>query len=313
MPLSLNIKTFGKKDQFRLAPEELVNCFSSFTGRKERNPQDIQEMVESLLANDQINPITYRKEDGKVVVVTGHTRILAGVEINKRRLVGFRFNDKNEKVEVQYGLESPDVPFLLKADFMSLNSIDGMFSTFVENDGDGRKSLTAVDIAYFIETVSLATKMTDTQIAEKLGKPQSWASQHRTVAELDPATKAEISGGNMSLSVAGTVAAIKSVADRAAVISHVKHENNGVISGPAVTLAIEQLGVETSKPIGRSAKVVKGWMNKAINSVPDGDPRQKFLLVFSDFTKGILPESDLDTAFEALMPVESETEMSATV
>ena len=82
MPIKLSVETHGKKDVFAFDPRDLVKNFGAYTGRKERTDAQIDAMVETLLADGQIEPFLYRKGfDGEPIPITGHTRILAAVRI----------------------------------------------------------------------------------------------------------------------------------------------------------------------------------------------------------------------------------------
>lgn len=268
------VETFGKTDVYRFNPCELVPRFSAYTGRKVRSEEAIERMALSLLALGQEQAFLYRKgEDGGPIPVSGHTRILAAARITEQRR----------------GMYSPEQPFLLRGEFRQMSADEALFHTFAENDEDSRTPLNAVDIAYFIRTVSETCGLTDAQIAEKMGKDPSWVSRHRKVLDLDHATQDAISAGRIKLSTAvGTLHKLPS-ATRAEVIA----KSNG--SGPSVAKAAREAGLMAP----RSDADFKGWVRETAQKVP---PRgQAVLQSILDWRAGKVSTEELTDMFVSLV------------
>lgn len=281
------VTTLGKVDTLKFNPTELVPNFAAFTGRKARTEAQIEAMAASLLLNGQIENFLYRKGfKSEPIPVTGHTRILAAARITREGRTGAN--------GVKYSLENP---FVVRGDFRQLNEVEAMFVTFAENDEDTRTKLNDVDIALFIRTVSDTTKLTDSEIATKLGKLPAWVSTHRTILDLDPDSQDAIASGEVKMGAVANLAAIEP-AKRAAARAKAK-ENGGKVTAPALAKAAAELGAETNKVLKRTDAEAKAWLNGAIERTPAG-PVNAFLFGMKDFRNGVITAAELDALLDVL-------------
>jgi hypothetical protein len=299
--IKFSTETYGKKDAPRFLPADLKKNFAKYTGRVTRTDEQIEDMVQSLLAGGQKVPITVRRGDGeKAVPVTGHTRILAADIINKKKLKGWRLDlATGTETEIAYG---PDNPFLLDAMFQPMNEAEALFASFIENAT--RKDLTDTDYVLFLQVVE-PCGLTDAQIAKKLGKPASFISNRRKVLELDVDSQKELATGGMKFDAVHTVAKI-ATKDRKAVIAKAKADSpNGRATASGIAKAASAIGAAVSGPIKRTDADVKKWIDETIENTPAG-PAQKFLFGLKDYRAGVIDSDELNELFLAVYEVEVE-------
>ena len=294
----VGVDVTGKTDTYRFNPLQLVKRFAAYTGRKQRLQADIERMAQSLLINGQEQAFTYRKGfDNGPIPITGHTRLLAAALISEKGMT-------SPKTGITYSVEQP---FLLRGEYVQMNEVDAMFHTFAENDGDSRTALNDVDIAYFIQAIAESTGLNDTQIAEKMGKKQSWISTHRAVLDLDFATQQLIINRELKFGSVPTVAAINP-AVRPAVLAKAKADNNGKLTDPAIKKAARALKSDTNKPLKRSDADWKEFLNGQLDTrVPS--VFSTFLFGITDFRNGVITAEELNTLADA---VETAIEKKAT-
>ena len=280
----------GKTDVYKFNPLQLVKRFAKFTGRKQRTPEAIEAMIQSLLVMGQEVAFTYRKGfDNGPIPVTGHTRILAAAAISERGLT-------SPKTGITYSVKEP---FLLRGEYREMNEVEAMFHTFTENDPASRTALNDVDVAYFIQVVSETTGLTDSAIAEKLGKPASWVSQHREVLTLDFATQQKLITGELKFGAVSTVAGINPD-DREKVLAQAKADNKGKLTTPAIVKAARKLKADTAnKPLKRTDADWKQYLEGQLTTrVPSAFSR--YLFGIQDFRNGVIDEIELNALGDAL-------------
>lgn len=289
MAAKFSVQIMGKKDCFAFNPDDIQ--FSAFTGRKERTPQQIEAMVESLLQDGQEQPITYRKGfDGKPIAVTGHTRILAARAINERRLQG--------PDGVQYG---PENPFVIYGVLKQFSDLEAVFHTFRENDGETRTPINDVDLAFLIRTLGDSFGLKDAEIAKRLRKDEAWVSRHRAVLDLDDSTQKQITSGGLTLAAALAVGAIEP-ASRPAAIEQAKAATGGKVTAAAVASAARQMGAKTSRSLPHTDSEFKAWVALRIAQRADTPSSAlEFLRAVQAFRAGNISEIELTTVFEAAL------------
>jgi hypothetical protein len=292
MALKLANKTSGKKDEYGFLPSELIPRFAAFTGRKERTPEQIKAIAESFLLNGQEQAFTYRKSfDGYAIPITGHTRILAGQYITD--------NGLTDNKGIQYG---PENPFIVYGTYRQMNELEAVIHTFVENDPDTRTPPNDVDIAFLIRTLGENFGITDALIAEKLGKPASWVSNHRKLLDLDADTQNEIIAGTVKFNGALTAAAIDPKIRKQA-IAKAKADGGGKASASGIATAARELtaaaGTAPTKALSRTDAEFKAWVKEAIEANAVG-PKQAFLFAIRDFRAGTINAAELTAVFDAI-------------
>ena len=282
------VTTHGKKDELGFNPLELVPNFSAFTGRKERTPEAIEKMAASLLLHGQEQAFSYRKDfNGRPVPVSGHTRILAAAKITNEGRTGAN--------GVTYSTENP---FVVYGTYKQMNELEAVIHTFVENDDETRTPINDVDIAFLIRTLSETFGISDAEIAEKLGKPASFVSTHRTILELDPASQAALANGEIKFDTAVNVIAKIEPAKRAEAIATAKTNNKGRATSAAVAQAAAQIGAATNKPLKRTDADMKAVLNKYITDHV-ASPLTAVFFAISDFRAGTISEAEFVAIAEA--------------
>lgn len=298
--IKFSTPTYGKKDAPGFLPADLKQNFASYTGRKVRTADQIKEMAQSLLANGQEVPITVRKGyKGEAIPVTGHTRILAADLINQNEMVGYRIDAATgQKTEIKYGAENP---FVLTAIVRTMNETDALFASFVENAD--RNKLTAADYAQFLQIASESTKMTDGQIAKKLGKQPSFISNIRKFLTLDVETQREVLAGDVKFNTAVDILTKVDPAKRAEVVERAKANNGGKATGAALARAVAEVGADTAAPIKRTDADVKRYIDEKIDETtekPEFAAIRAFLFGLKDYRAGAVTKDELDALFSAL-------------
>ena len=294
--IKFSTPTYGKKDAPGFLPADLKKNFAAYTGRQTRTDEQIEEMVQSLLAGGQKVPITVRRGDNdEAIPVTGHTRILAADIINKKKLKGYRMDVATGKqTDMQYG---PDNPLILNGVFQPMNAIDAIFASFVENAD--RNALTDTDYALFIQVASESTGMTDADIAKKLGKPASFISNRRKILELDVDSQRALASGDIKFDAVHTVKKIASK-DRKAVLAKAKADApKGRVTAAGIARAASAIGAAVAGPLKRTDADMKAYIDKSIEETVVG-PLQKFFFGLKDFRAGTITELELDELRDAL-------------
>ncbi len=269
-----------KVDAFRVSPDDLT--VSDFTGRKEGpSEKAVNDMADSLILHGQLTDVVVRKEfDGKLVVISGHTKVMAGRKINAEKRTG-------------------DEPFLLRVTYKSVNAEQAAILTFKENDEDTRHPLNPVDIAFTIETFSNRFGWSDSEIAQKLGKEPSWVSQHRTIGMLDEPTQKQISNGELKMDHGMHLAAIEPKS-RKKVIDAAKKNGNGKVTSRGIVQAAEELNVPVARPLKHSESDWKKLVEELIQDTPVG-PFQKFLFGYGDYRAGVINAETLKSLHEKVL------------
>jgi len=298
MAAKFSIDVQGKRDCWAFDPFDIE--FSKFTGRQERSDEQIDAMVQSLLAYGQEQPIKVRKGfDGKPIAVSGHTRILAARRITERKLSG----TVGGKEEVQF---SPDNPFVVYGVLGQMNDLEAAVHTFVENDGDSRTPLNPVDVAFTIRTFGEVVGLKDSEIAEKLHKPAQWVSDHRKILDLDSGTQEQVRSGSIGLAAAKTAAKIDP-AQRPAAIEKAKQSGKGrgrakgKVSAASLASAARSLGANTASPLKRTDSDFKVWVAQRIAQYSETTgAKLDFLRAIQGFRAGTASDAELTRRFEAL-------------
>lgn len=293
--IKFSTTTYGKKDAPGFLPADLKKNFAAYTGRKTRTDEQIEEMVQSLLAGGQKVPITVRRGDNdEAIPVTGHTRILAADIINKEQMKGYRIDvATGVQTDVQYNAKNP---FILNGIFQPMNAVDAIFASFVENAD--RNELTDTDYALFIQVASESTGMTDADIAKKLGKPASFISNRRKILELDVDSQRALASGDIKFDAVHTVEKIASK-DRKAVLAKAKADApKGRVTAAGIARAAASMGAAVSGPIKRTDADMKAYIDKAIEETVG--PFQKFWFGMKDYRAGTITEAELDELRDAL-------------
>lgn len=292
MALKLNSEITSRRggDTFKFNPLQLIPHFPSYTGRVGRTDEQINEMAKSLLRMGQELPIKFRKNfEGFPVVVSGFTRVLAAAMITRNGMTSL-------DGKITY---SEEFPFIIRGEYIEIDAVEAMFHTFAENDDATRTPMNAVDIAEFIRLLSDTTLLNDSEIADKLGKPASYVSQHRKVLELDEATKNAIRSGEIKFNAAITSVAAIEPAMRAPAIARAKEQNNGRATANAIAQAAVELGAEMARPQPRNIGQLKTFLRTYINETPVGTS-QLLAFAISDFLGGTVNEAALKAAFNGL-------------
>jgi len=216
MALALAVQTFGKRDGLGFRASDLIPNFAAFTGRAERTEDHIAAMVDSLLLHGQEQNILYRKDKitNLPIPISGHTRILAADRITQNCMTGTRINPDGTETTVQY---SPENPFIIYGTYKQCSEFEAIFHTFVENDGDARRVMTDLDIAFFVRFVGETHGISDAEIAKRLGKKPSTISNCRKFLDLDRKSQMLLSTGKINSAIALTLVDIAE-ADRPAAI-----------------------------------------------------------------------------------------------
>lgn len=283
MALKLSVETHGKRDEYGFDPRDLTKNFSSFTGRKDRSPEAVRAMAQSLLLHGQQQAFLYRKGyDGNPIPVSGHTRILAAELITEERMTG--------PTGVTY---SPENPFIIFGTYRQMNELEAIIHTFVENDDPTRTPLNSVDHAFLIRTLQESHGLKDSEIAARLGKDPSWVAKHKKVLELDAGTQGMIARDDLSLDAAVTVVAAIEPSQRAEVIERAKSQNDGKATAPAISRAATEMGATTAGSLKRTDAQFREWVKKKTDEYSAG-PGQKFLFGVLDWRLGKISDADLD-------------------
>ena len=287
--IKLAVKTYGKKDALGFAPADLLASLPAFTGRKNRTPEAIRAMAESLLTEGQIQDVTYRIGfDRKPVLITGVTRALAADLIGKEKMT-------HPKTGVTYSDENP---FILTGVCKNVNDLEALFQTFHENNADTRTPMNELDEAMFCNVLVETYGLSDADVAKRLRKPSQWVTNRRKLLTLDPATQDKLTAGEIKFD---TALAATNIApeDRPAVFAAAEAATEGKVTASALAAAAEATGAKTGKPMKRTEKQVNDWMKNKI-ATTEG-PVTDLLSALLSYRKGIATADDLDNAFLAAL------------
>jgi hypothetical protein len=283
-------QTYGKKDSYGFVAADLIPNFAAYTGRATRTEDQIEKMVISLLRFGQEQDFTYRLDDDRnVVPITGHIRILAADRITKRKMKAIRVDGKGEEYEVQFG---PDNPFVLTGRLHSMNALEAVIHTFVENDGDTRTPTNDMDAALLIRTLSETFNLSDAEIAKQLNKLPSWVSTHKALLSADSDTQKAIGSGEMNFAQAQ--AALKVPAkDRKKVIEAAKAKNGGKLTAAGINAAAREAGTSKAQTTRSLAE-----LKLVLKPIADGatSPEKIRALAIWDFLAGRGTDQDLIAA-----------------
>jgi ParB-like chromosome segregation protein Spo0J len=295
--------TAGKADSPKFVPAELIPNFAAYTGRQDRTAASIQEKVDSLLANGQLNSILVRKGfDGSAIPVTGHTRILAAHRINTERLVGRKLDVVTGNViETQYG---PENPFVLRADYTTMNETDAIFASLVENIA--RTEITDMDYILFLKSIE-SLNLTDTQIAQRLGVPTPFITNRRKAISLDAKTQKALASGTVKFDAAlnglGTIAPEARESVLNAVLAAGAKPTTANLKDEA-----RKQGVTMANAV-RTDKDVRNLINSLLveGTLSEGPVRDLFFAI-ADFKSGMTTAEDVTAKAQALAtPVKVKT------
>lgn len=187
------------------------------------------------------------------------------------------------------GIYSPEQPFVLLGVYRQINEEEALWHTFAENDEDSRTPLSAVDIAFFIRTVSETLGLKDAEIAKKLGKNPNWVSRHRKVLDLDNQTQQALAVGKVNMDAVVNVLHKMPKEKRAEVIK----ASNGTAA--SVAKAAREVGVQTA----RSDAEFKAWVKATSKKV--STPARMFLDAILDYRAGTVDDAELTEMFVELV------------
>lgn len=149
-----------------------------FDVREEVDENHVKEIAESLKEDGQWNPIIVRPgNDGQYELIAGHTRVRAAERIGWDALEA-----TVKDVDDEQGKE-----LALKTNLK-------------------RKSMDKIEEGKVINDVLESADVSETELAERLGKSQRWVSERIQVAlELDPKVKGLVQEGDLSYNIARIV------------------------------------------------------------------------------------------------------------
>lgn len=185
-----------------------------------------EEMVESLMADGQLQPILVRKNGSFVEVVLGRNRVLAAREANRRLAAA--------------GQE----PMVLRC-VQYKNNDDGKITGAVEAENSVRRDDDMLTKAKNAARLVERGKLTKLEIAKKLGmKKVEVLENHLRLLELSPKMQQAIERGVITATAAGTFADMT------------LEEQEKTVAG------IEQSGVQISVPEARRQKKARNAVKK---------------------------------------------------
>lgn len=184
---------------------------------------DVEDLIASILKKGQLQPAVVRQENGKPVLIAGHSRWTAISLINKRKLT--------------------EEPMVLKCVYQRCNESDGLEVTWHENHA--RKQTTAMDDAhYFLQLEQRGLSVKD--IADKLQLTPQFVKEMLALNEVEPEVQAAIATGKVSVTAAKRLKKLSADQQR----EKVKSNGHGKITAKAID---EEAGKAT-KPSLRTVR-----------------------------------------------------------
>lgn len=178
---------------------------------------DVEGLIASILKKGQLQPAVVRQENGRPVLIAGHSRWTAISLINKRKLT--------------------EEPMMLKCTYERCNESDGLEVTWHENHQ--RKQTTAMDDAhYFLQLEQRG--LTPEEIADKLKLDVRFVKEMLALNEVEPEVQAAIQTGKVSLTAAKRLRKLSAEQQR----EKVKSNGHGNLTAKAVDAG----EIKASKP-----------------------------------------------------------------
>ena len=152
--------------QYFIDPKDIV-IKPELNGRYDE--PDVEELIESMVANGQYTPCLVRSDGGKPVLLEGHRRWRAAVEINRRKLVPGRF--------------------ALCCTYFRGNEKDGFLAGVRVNHE--RQATTPLDDSFNISRMR-RWGMSDEQVAEVFNEDVAWVRRTEKLISLSEDSKTAI-------------------------------------------------------------------------------------------------------------------------
>jgi ParB/RepB/Spo0J family partition protein len=225
-----------RSDVFLFDPTDIV-IKPELNGRYEA--PDIEGLIESILANGQIQPVTVRMENGRPVLTAGFSRWTAISEINKRKLTPERFK--------------------IKCVYARVNEVDGYILNFEENRA--RNATTPMDDAHHFAQLE-KWSMTVEQIAERLKLTPAFVRDRLALIEAMPEVQAAVASGQIKPTAAKRLAKLSAQQQREVV------KSNG---HKITTKDVDKASGKTSKP---SYKDVRSYIESHTGPGEDESVRE---------------------------------------
>jgi ParB-like chromosome segregation protein Spo0J len=181
------------------APED-ITIKPELNGRHDL--PDIEWLIADIARRGQVVPVSIRKDGGKPVLVAGHSRWRACVEINKRHLTS--------------------VPVKLACTYFMGNERDGFMASISENRF--RNTTTPMDDSYNIGKLmkwgqaekDIATIYFPNQTAEEAKKNVAWVKSRAKLLNLSPEVQDAVSAGTVKPTAAAHLATLSAEQQRKA-------------------------------------------------------------------------------------------------
>lgn len=177
-----------RTSEYLILPKDLT-VVAELNGRVDL--PDIEWLIESMAVLGQIQPIAVRNDNGKAVVVVGHSRWRAAIEINKRKLT--------------------PVPFRLRCVYLKGNDRDGFLANIAENHV--RTAPTELDDAHNIAQLE-KWGQTIEQIAAVYHKKTSWVRRLLKLTSLTAEAQQAIKEGRLKITAAVHIAKLSAEQQR---------------------------------------------------------------------------------------------------
>lgn len=219
---------------------------------------DITELIRDIEARGQTTPCVVRKNGQRAVMVEGHSRWRAIVDINKRR--------------------KPDQRLKVWCSLFRGNEIDALIHGFSANRL--RNALTAVDEGYFVQRMLKYGKDMG-EIASIVNQPVEWCKKRLKLVELVPEAQKAVSDGSLKPSAAVALTKLSADLQRQAVkdrnekgkVKPVRTAAKPRVKLPQLRLSLDGLikdreipkGLDIAK-VDDTAIAVAKWVLKQINA-----------------------------------------------
>lgn len=160
-----------RTSEYLLAPKD-ITFKPELNGR--HDCPDIEELIQSMVAVGQLQPILIRNDGGTPILVAGFSRWRAAVEINNRKL-------------------TPQ-PFRLRCVYFKGSEQQGVLANIAENRV--RNSTTPVDDGYNICRLE-RYGMTIEEIAKVYGEEVAWVKKRASLVSLTPEAQTALKKGEI--------------------------------------------------------------------------------------------------------------------
>jgi len=180
--MAVSFEVEGTRTSEYLFLPEHIEVPSELNGRHELPP--IYDLVESILAHGQLQPITIRKAAGRPILVAGFSRWRAVTHINANQMA--------------------PKSLALRCSYTQMTEKQAFLANIEENRV--RNATTPMDDAYNIQRLINVYQMTEAEAAEAYRTSPSWIHGRLALLQLSPEAETAVRSGRAPLSAAKEIA-----------------------------------------------------------------------------------------------------------